>query len=364
MKTVYKLLFSVLFSSFFSLFFLEGYTYAYSSSSPNGVSQEYEKLIKKANKASNRQDLQYAILYYNKALQINPNVVDFNKLGLLYCYISDYENALRSFEYSLLIEPGNLKAKKQLEAVKYLALREAKYKASGLGEPRERAPFRLHSLIEVDGKLHSPDSEAKLDKIIDLVWSDNEGRKLLQSVIDNQIPIHLIKDIKTSNITAGRSLLPSVISYEHSIPYNYLLTFASINIKESQIYRFQDKDSHLSDDEHCIMVFVHELCHLIKNLKYADFTGNSKEEELIASIIGYNIASRILTGESLSKDRVRYIAYKRYNYELNRIKEYKSLPMNAGYADKMIKLGFELPYYSIYCDLGSLGINQIQNRLK
>lgn len=347
MKTVCNLL--------ILLFFLNYICFpSYALGSKESISSNnYDNLIKLADKAFEHNDMKTAINYYSKAIQIKPDFKILYKLGVIYESHKDYNNSLKYFQMALEFAPDNAKIKKRVEDTIKFVEDINKYKLSSPVEPKERAPFRIHSLIEVKCKLKDPETEEKLDKIIDLIWSDREGRKLLQAVLDCQIPIRIINTGRSSHVLHYNGILPLAVSYKYSIPDKFSVYMATLNILEVHIINFQTESSDLINDEVSIMVVAHELCHLIGGIKFTENKMNSKEEELIATMIGCNIASRILTGKPISEFQAKQIAYQTIK-SLNAYKEYKVLPTYSGFATKMIELGFELPHYKVYSDLDKI----------
>lgn len=314
-----------------------------------------------------REDLHKAKFYYIQALRINKNEKDLNKLGLI-CYLQDdYEDAIKCYKMALAMNPENTKTKNKIEIIQsQISQNQDLYRILAL-EPKFQAPKELHSLVTIDGKLKNPDDEKKLHKIIDFIWSDREGRYLLQNAFNAKITFCIKK-----NITYSQFIYPTESSIENSIVYHENNSSSTvlpnsvnkyIEVKEKDISDFQETDTTLFQNEYAIAMIIHELCHVLHFTKFSKCQ-NSQEEELISTIIGFNIASRLLTNRTLTRNEVIEIGSTQYNLTIKpAFGTYHWLPENEGFAKTLHAIGFELPFYDVYYNLSNLEYKVNKNNL-
>lgn len=348
-----------IFRNFFLVLFLGCIVYSSAAYAEVPVnSQSYLESKKLGDLSCVKEDFAKAAYYYAQALEINPNEADLNKLGLIYYMNDDYQNSIKSFEKSLCFNPNNKRTKAKIEYVNYLISEKEKNDKVNSMEPKLKAPRNLHRMVQVKSKLENAEDEEKLHKIIDFLWSDEEGRVLLKKVLNSQTPIYLKRKIKHSYFTASQVLplnegvLSNPLSSQLLAYSNYIEK--QIYIKESDISNFQKKGNTYKDNEWAITVLAHEICHMT-NFMSNPRTKDSKEEELIATVIGYNIASRILNDKPLSEEQVKEKAISYYNSTILRHGcPYRDLPMNENFARSLVPLGVNLPYYGVYANLNNL----------
>lgn len=346
MKIVFKHLFLMVFT------FLYMFNYSTYAEGKDLDTRNYSFLKHQGDFYCNNENFTKAIIFYNQINKIKKNETDLNKLGLIYYMNNDYNNALKCFEEASALNQKNERTKKKIEYMKNLILKASRNDAIMMKEPKEKAPLRLHNLVEVKGKLKNKSDEQKLHKVLDFIWSDEEGKCLLQTVINNRTPIYLCRKTEHSNVDASNINLANInlVGYK-KIPSSYanLIAVNCINIKESDI---------------SILVVAHELCHTIKAINYPN-SKNSQEEEMCAYIFGYNLAERILTGRPMDEKRINEMSVWLYNTTFkNQNCSYRNLQLKDDFGTKMSNLGFKLPYYDNYCNVENLNFKETKKNME
>lgn len=327
----------------------------------------YSILKELGNLYCDREDFSNAEIYYIKAINVNMNEQDVNKLGLIFYLQDDYSNAIKCFKIALKLNPNNEKTKRKIAFIESQIPQIQELKKICSLEPRYKAPKQIHELVIVEGKLKDINDEKKLHKIIDFMWSDPEGRFLLQTVINMQVPIRLKKNISTSQFgyvqTAPNDNAINYTENPKLSPIYFSNTEKFLYIKEKDISDFQDPDSNIIQNMKPIATIAHELCHMLMFSKYQKIQ-NSQEEEFISAIIGLNIASRILTNSPLTEEQVQQFGSMAYNLVLkSRMNSYHYLERRSEYAETMKEIGFILPYYEIYSNLDNLRYKEKKNNV-
>lgn len=363
MKSLYKrILVLLLILTCYLNFNFKPYTYAAES---NTVI--YNNLKRKGDFYCDREDFRNAVIYYIKAIKLNKNEADFNKLGLI-CYINnDYVHSLKFFEKAQEMDPENIRTKKKIEFIKSTVTEIKKNKEAKITTPKETAPLRLHNLVEIHGKLKNSENEKKLHTILDFIWSDKEGKILLETIINKRTPIYLdskaqYSNVETINLNYSKIKLVGYDKLPES--YSNITTVNGVHIKEKDISWFNEQNIASSQNTVPLMVVCHELCHIIKTMNYPN-SKNSQEEEMCASIFGYNTASRILKGEELQEDQIKNLAYLHYNTTFtNPDSIYYNLQLKDNFVEKMADLGIELPYSALYSDVENLRLKEAKDNIE
>lgn len=322
----------------------------------------YEMLKKLADLYCDDGNIKDAIIYYKKLVIIKNDEKDINKLGLLYFIAYDYRSAFNCFESALELNPKNERTQIKVEITKkMIAVKKENERINSLS-PSELAPKKIHRLIAVEGKLKNPKSEEKLHRIIDFIWSDSQGKILLKNALTTNVEICLKPNIKYSSTMHGKfDMYESSKNYYGGNPTlkglpSYNLYF--ISIKEKDIKNFQEKNSTKLDNERSIMVVSHELHHLLIDMNYAK-PENSKLEETLCTIQGYELASRVLTGESLTEEELKSNISIFFN-GLKYSQMYKTLERDNDAIRKMVYLGVYFPHLSLCQNLFSIDYNTIK----
>lgn len=316
--------------------------------------QEYYKYKKIADEYCQKGDIVKAVSYYIKAVKTDEKPQDLNTLGMLYYLGGDYESSQKCFEEEYRLSPEN-RTKAKIEVIKQIKNEQEELDNINSAQPKEKAPAEIHDLICAEGKLKNEKNLQKLNKIIDFIWSDKEGKILLEKLQKQHIQISLNKNIRHSCQMHGQLKVENTsLGYGNNfkdIPCFYV---NMITIKESDISRFQGKDLNAIQNMQCITVVAHELCHLCHDIYFPKLE-DTKEEELAATMIGFNIASRALTGKPIDANTTLDIAYYYYNHVFKlRNCPYYNLESFGNFVNNMSSIGIIAPYRNLYYNMKEL----------
>lgn len=356
MKHLYKNLVLIIFLICF--FSLNSCVFAKTDMNP----KDYNGIKKLGDFYCDKEDFSKAAFYYNKAVEINKNETDLNKLGLIYYLKNDYDNSEKCFEEALELNPSNMRTRNKIEVIKQIRTEKEKQDQINFSEPREKAPKKLHNLISVEGKLKNEKDEQKLHKIIDFIWSDPEGKILLKKLYKVQVQILLDKKAKYSSEEFGHiDFTNSQLAYGNNFQNMACLYVNQVRIKESDISNFQGKNTNLIQNMECIAVVSHELCHLCHKL-YFPKTDDTKEEELVCTLIGFNIASRTLNDTPLDENTALNLAYYFCNNIFTARKyPYFDLKSFGNFVNDMSSIGIIAPYGYLCYDLKKIKFKENKN---
>lgn len=279
---------------------------------------------------------------------------EYYNLGLVYYCRGNYELAIKNLEESI---HRDLRFKEACsEILKFSYTQQENKEIIGKIQqikPNDPIPDKLTRLIKFDKGLKT-DTPAKTFEIINLIWEDSEGQKLLEIICKQRIPIKITnkKDNPVTE-TSYYSLSP-IGAYYKGINYTQNTVYGkyiSINVGEYIVQDF--KGDSLDENMQVIMVFIHELCHaVVQAIDKTTSHSNAIEEELSASMIGYNVASRILKQRELSRDEC--FQYSKIEMQMLLEGNYKSLPIYNDFNEEIMKLGIYPPHPDIYRNIVKL----------
>jgi len=106
----------------------------------------------------------------------------------------------------------------------------------------------------------------------------------------------------------------------------------SINIGAHYVSSFYNPEQDPEYRIFCLSVFGPEFAHAVKNT-FNKRIDNSLEEEMTASMIGYNIASRILKNRELTREETHH--YNRETLKALLEDEHRYLPLYSGYIQRI-----------------------------
>lgn len=316
---------------------------------------EYDSKNYKANKALGMlyyKDKKYdeALLYLSQANCIEKTPDVLKTLGLIYTSKREYEKARDSFLESIALMPYDSQCVR-LALVENIAIafEEITFSSPPVAlATNNQAPASIHNLVKVEGIVDKKCVD-KLHLILDLIWSNPDGRILLKKLYANNLNIYLNRGVETSSVT-----VPSLnISFDDgfgNIPSKYIAPapwdFLKINLKESQI---NGKKADGCEYYMPILTVVHEFCHAVYRLESYGHK-STKEEEFLSTIIGANIAHKVLYKAPLSQYDTINLALS-YKILIDKNKGYKNLALsNPNFVNTMASIGIEPPNYALYSD--------------
>lgn len=338
---------------------------------------------------------------YTQALQIQPNLDEAkDNLAILYKnwankYFknSDYDNAIKMYKKSLSLDYSNqdtLQALAQTylmdnqfdKAVQIynkilitnpndeISIQNLKYANSKLEDLRLNnslnnlntissgsAPSALYRLIKPKAGISSS-TVNKAKVILDLIWSEPNGKQILTALMNARTPINITQCTSEANATS--------LNKEHTfylygfIPiFSYNSSSLMVNIPFNYIANVNDQSLPTYQRIYSLHVFIHEFCHAFRVIKYPK-SYNSIEEELGASMIGYNISYKILTGNYMNREQTQ--RYSQACLESLLKDSHRDLPLYSGFNKKMAALGIQMPYPEVYSNLELMYQSLIQEQ--
>lgn len=304
-------------------------------------------------------------IYYNRAIDLKDSnsyisaISELDNAALLdsenhdiyslraFCCLKAglYDKAREDYKKVLKLDNTNEEAINNLKVLNNLENEQRMTEKLNSLVITQQAPQELYSLVKVKSGI-SPDIYGKTYQILDLLWGDREGQNLLRAIIKNRIP--LVITYSGANTEAQIKSNKMYLSY-FGIPLVPIYTprgkEISVIISDEFVYKFLNSDLRTSKRIEALQVFVHEFCHAAKNTVTAS-SDNSILEELTSSIIGYNIASRLIDGRDLTEEET-------YDYSRRCLKailtdKHKVLPLYNNFNNDIQKLGVYPPYFHRY----------------
>lgn len=316
------------------------------SEAKNNLVVIYQKI---SNEYSSYGDYNNALLFANKALKLRPkDTISMNNLALIYIKTNQPEKATNLYNAILKVSPNNKTAQQNIKYTNHkINERVLNNSINNVAtcQTYNTAPQSLYKLIKPNPGVNSQ-TVNQLKKMIDLTWSEPNGRMMLQAIIDAKVPINIIEYATTANMAQSEN---KHTFYYLFIPvYSYNTSSRSINIPFNYISDFYNPQLPAEKRTYCLHTFIHELGHAYKSVKRPQ-SHNSIEEELGVSMIGYNISYKIITGEYLSKTQTE-------EYSMNCLESllkdsHKTLPVYGNFNLLMQTLGIQMPYPEVYTNL-------------
>lgn len=210
----------------------------------------------------------------------------------------------------------------------------------------EHAPKRIYKLIKRNWRV--PKSYVlETQRILDLIWSEPMGRKMLLALRDNSIPIRIVPNDKK---TITMHEVQQVTTYARGMmPLNtmtYYTTTVIIPIKH--IDGFNNPYLGSRTRLYHLHAFLHEMGHAYM-LIIDPNNKDSIEEELGVSMLGYNIANKIVTGKYLTKEEAQQYSQGCLTALLE--DDHRDLPVFGYFNRKLMRRGIYLPYFEEYADI-------------
>lgn len=281
-----------------------------------------------------------AAKYYEKALIANQNDTSLlRSVAQSYVNAGEYAKALIYVRKIVALEPND----KQMQSnIKYL---ESKVEDSEMSKDinnlkvTQEAPPEIYSLVRTN---LSSNILGEVQGILDLIWSEPNGSIILTSLWQKHIPINIIKSDERANTKVTASKKGAYYSdYDVS----------SINIPVNYILNFNDESRSADDRIYNFHTFLHEFGHAYFRIKNPQI-GDSMEEELGVSMIGYNISYKIITGKYMTREQTQEISLEMVSGMLS--DDHKNLPVYSGFNKKIQNYGIVMPYPEVYADIRSL----------
>lgn len=280
---------------------------------------------------------------YNKILAISPNDdCTLHALAQLYVKAKRYSKASEIYQKLLRINPEDAIARQNLKYVdSQLAEKIISKSLNGLS-PKQNAPEDLYALVRPSAGV-GQDKVERFKTILDVVWNDPSGKILLQAILEQKIPINISPGEAGANATSTRKddvfydeqgvvIIDSDFSGEINIPQGYISNFFNQRLTSYQrIYSLHAP--------------IHEFVHAFMSIKNPNNI-NSLEEEMGASMIGYNIAMKAITGKYMTADQTeKYSGMIRTSLLSD---THSTLPEHSHFTKIIQSCGIILPYPEVW----------------
>lgn len=302
-----------------------------------------------ANNSYHNSNYDEAAYYSKKALAYNSNDVSaMQVLAQVYLKTNQLDNAQQIYKKIVLIAPQDSVANKNLNFISYKKnesmLNDSLNNITNI-QTTHTAPKALYKLIKPAPGITQGTID-KTKRILDLLWSEPNGRILLQAMIDKRVPINITQGTLDANTVKSTQkhtlyyLFIPITSFDTTslcvnLPFNFVVNFNNPNLSsQERIYYFHS--------------FVHEFGHVYRTLRNPG-VNNSIEEELGVSMIGYNIAYKIFTGNYLTQTQTQ--AYSMGCLQALLQDNHSKLPVYSGFNKFIQYMGIQMPYPEIYSDL-------------
>lgn len=269
-------------------------------------------------------DYQRAIPYGEKALPYDFSTSIAFDLGICYQEIENYQKAAEYYGKVVAANPNDKEAKEWMESA------NLNYEMNNV-VAKEKAPQELYSLIKTD-----LDSNVRLQVqiIFDLIWTVPSGKILLKKMWESRVPVYIIETNKRPEMIPGY--------------VNNKLTAEKIEIPLRTIKNINDTSADADFRIHSFVTFMHEFGHAYYIINTSS-SQNSMEQELGVTMIGMDIAYKIITGNYMDEAAAKEISMESLEGLL--ADDHRELPVYSGFNQKMINLGMALPYLYVYSDI-------------
>lgn len=294
-----------------------------------------------------KKDFQNAILNYKKAISMNPKDDSvMHSLAEIYIKTNQIEKAMEIYKKILAINPDDVIAKNNLKCGNKLCLDKKLSDSINNLKAENTAPDAIYRLLKPDKGVSSKEI-ATMKKVLDLTWSDPSGQIILKTLAEKKILIN----IKFSNADANSRITShkdTLYLFGMDPIVSPACSLVEINIPVSEIKSFNDTKSSPRKRIYSLQVFIHEFGHAFINAKNPNDV-NSLEEELGVSMIGYNIATKAITGKYLSQNQTK--AYSEECLKAMMTDGHRDLPLYSGFINDVQMYGVELPYPQEYSNI-------------
>lgn len=293
------------------------------------------------------EDFNNSIIYAKKALHCGYKTIDcYYIIANGYKNLNDNANAIAIYNKILELNPEDKPAQENLKYVRYLH-NEAILNNSINNLPRvPNAPAALYRLIKPSPGI-TKSTVKKTKYILDLIWSEPNGRIILQEILKKKIPIKITQGAVTANANY-RKQKRTILLYGLIPIFSYDVSSLSVNIAFNYISDFYNPNIPPKHRIYDLQVFIHEFGHAFMYCKSSRLQ-DSLEEELGVSMIGFNSAYKIITGKYLTREQTEEYSKNIFESLLN--DSHNQLPVYSGFNNMIQSYGINMPYTELYSNL-------------
>lgn len=294
-----------------------------------------------------------AISAYGKILANRPNdEVILHSTAEAYVRMKRFDKAAEIYQKLLQLNPSDRIAAQNLKFTKFqITEKSTNENINSLNSAQivHNSPKELYALIKAGAnKAYLP----KMQSVLDLIWQDSSGKILLETVMEEKIPIVLTNWNSGAEVTTQRSNDTMFLDgFEDTNAQNFSSFSGEIKFPVKLILDFYNPNLTSYQRIYCLHAFAHEFCHAFINVKNGG-NNNSLEEEIGASMIGYNIANKAISGRYLTQAQTK--KYSRAIFASLMKDDHRDLPLYSGFTQKMQSFGVEMPYPYVYDDISQL----------
>lgn len=288
-----------------------------------------------------------AVITYNKLLSIRPNEESvLNSLAYAYIKTNQHEKAQEIYKKVLLINPNDKIAQQNIKYVNYQQTDKKLTQSLNNLQLAEHAPKSVYRRVRRDWGIPRSYVES-IRPILDLIWSEPSGKTLLTSISKRRIPIRIVSSNGKAQTVHS---IQTITTYDFGmVPVNsYTSTTVEVKIPTSYIDNFNNNSLSSRKRIDALTTFVHEFGHAFMLIN-DDNNKDSIEEEIGVSMIGYNLASKVLTGEYLTREQAKDYGIGCLEGALS--DDHKTLPVYSNFKIRVKRYGIDLPYPEEYLDL-------------
>lgn len=296
---------------------------------------------------SNSNNFDDSIAVYKKIISHSPDDDSaMESLAQVYIKTKQYEKASELYTRILQINPNDKVAQQNIKYVNYCHTEKVLNESINNLSTEHNAPCKLYRLIKPAARI-TDNTVERMKTILDLVWSEPNGQAMLQALINKKVPINITQGTLSANATKQQKQNTLYI-YGFIPVYTYKTSALAVNIPFNYISNFNDPNLPAYQRVYNLQVFVHEFGHTYMNTKNPDNT-NSIEEELGVSMIGYNVAHKIITGKYLNREQTE--SYSMSCLESLLSDEHRNLPVYSNFNRTIQYYGIAMPYPEVYSNL-------------
>lgn len=292
-------------------------------------------------------DNENLIITYKKILSITPNDdLILSSLAAAYLKTNQLDKANETYKKILLINPNDSIAQQNLKYINFKHSNKILNDSINNLNVGHIAPEQLYRKIRVqpgvDGCYHE-----KMKTILDLIWNEPNGKMLLSALLKQNTSINIVDGHAKADV--HRDIKKQTLYLYFIIPVASFTTNSAVNINlpTSYIDNFNNKNLYANQRIYNLQVFIHEFGHAFIGIKKPKDV-DSIEEELGVSMIGYNIASKIINDKYLTPEQTKEYSE---NVLISLLSdEHKYLQVYSGFNKSIQKYGIMMPYPEIYSD--------------
>lgn len=279
--------------------------------------------------------------------QAVQNVDEMLSLAQNYVINKQYAQAKVLYQKILAISPSDKFALNNLKYVNQQMKTNQLVSSLNSIKSCPHAPAKVYALLKPEDDISYNDI-ANMKYMLDLIWSDSTGRILLTSLAQKRIPINITtQDANDANATMTQSKNTLYV-------YGFIPVFSAnnskleVNIPQAHIENFMNQNLSSTQRIYSLHALVHEFCHAYRFINFPQ-SKNSLEEELTASMIGFNVSYKVLTGHGMTQEQTKI--YSRMIYKSLLGDSHCSLQPHSGFIQNMLSKGIEVPYPNVYSSL-------------